>query len=81
MAQAGNAPNDSEYVRDDPTLYSARERLLDGLELADRHLEIHLASVAEKQRLWWKNAVINSFFIGSWYALMFCISKTYRLPN
>ena len=81
MAHADNAPIDSDYVRDDPTLYSARERLLDGVELADHPLEIHLASVVEKKRLWWKNAVINSFFIGSWYALVFCISETYRLPD
>lgn len=27
---------------------------------------IHLASVAEKKRLWWRNAVVNASFIASW---------------
>jgi len=27
----------------------------------------HLASVAEKKRLWWRNAVINTLFIASWF--------------
>jgi hypothetical protein len=72
MAQAENASNDSEYARDDPVGYSARQRLLDAVELVDEGTEIHLASVAEKQRLWWKDAVINSFFIASWCVIPFC---------
>ena len=28
--------------------------------------QIHLASLTEKKRLWWKNAVINACFISSW---------------
>lgn len=28
--------------------------------------QIHLASLAEKKRLWWRNAVINACFIASW---------------
>lgn len=30
----------------------------------DEH--VHLASLAEKKRLWWRNAVINALFIASW---------------
>lgn len=30
------------------------------------HLNVHLASIAEKKKLWWKNAIINSAFIASW---------------
>ena len=30
------------------------------------HIHVHLASLAEKKRLWWKNAVINTCFISSW---------------
>lgn len=26
----------------------------------------HLASVAEKKRIWWRNAIINTLFIASW---------------
>jgi hypothetical protein len=28
---------------------------------------LHLASLAEKKRLWWRNAIINTIFIASWY--------------
>ena len=31
---------------------------------------IHLASVVERKRLWWRNATINTLFIGSWYVLL-----------
>ena len=30
---------------------------------------VHVASLAEKKRLWWTNAFINLFFIAGWYAL------------
>ncbi|KAG1864391.1 triose-phosphate transporter family-domain-containing protein [Suillus subluteus] len=28
---------------------------------------IHIASLAEKQRIWWRTAIINACFIASWY--------------
>ena len=28
--------------------------------------DIHLASLAEKKRLWWRNAIVNMVFIASW---------------
>ena len=27
---------------------------------------VHIASVAEKKRLWWRNATINAMFIAAW---------------
>jgi hypothetical protein len=39
-------------------------------EPEDQDEQVHLASLAEKKRLWWRNAVINSFFIASWYVLL-----------
>lgn len=30
---------------------------------------IHLATVAEKKSLWWRNAIINALFIASWFGL------------
>jgi solute carrier family 35 protein C2 len=27
---------------------------------------LHLASLAEKKRLWWRNGIINGAFIASW---------------
>jgi len=29
--------------------------------------DIHIASPAEKQRIWWRSAIINACFIASWY--------------
>ncbi|KZT08442.1 TPT-domain-containing protein [Laetiporus sulphureus 93-53] len=29
--------------------------------------QVHLASLVEKKRLWWRNAVINTAFIASWF--------------
>lgn len=31
--------------------------------------EVHLASLAEKKRLWWRNAFINASFIASWFVM------------
>ncbi|PPQ77189.1 hypothetical protein CVT25_011035 [Psilocybe cyanescens] len=38
-------------------------------EVVDNALSkgVHLASVAEKKRLWWRNAIINTLFIASWF--------------
>lgn len=65
-----------------PHLASASERYsLEGqpLRLSSEHDEppssaslregMHLASLAEKKRLWWRNAIINTLFIASWYGL------------
>ncbi|KAI0769625.1 TPT-domain-containing protein [Trametes elegans] len=35
---------------------------------------VHLASLAEKKRLWWRNAFINSLFIASWFLFATLIS-------
>jgi len=37
-------------------------------------LDVHLASVEEKKRLWWRNALINLMFIGSWFFFATVIS-------
>lgn len=29
--------------------------------------DVHIATRAEKKRLWWKNALVNTFFILTWY--------------
>ncbi|CAL1708093.1 unnamed protein product [Somion occarium] len=36
-------------------------------DLYDDGTDIHLATVEEKKRLWWKNAFINALFIASWF--------------
>ncbi|CDO69259.1 hypothetical protein BN946_scf185042.g161 [Trametes cinnabarina] len=35
---------------------------------------VHLASMAEKKRLWWRNALINALFIASWFFFATLIS-------
>ncbi|OBZ67087.1 putative transporter C22E12.01 [Grifola frondosa] len=35
---------------------------------------VHLASLAEKKRLWWRNALINAAFIASWFFFAILIS-------
>jgi len=42
----------------------------DQIDLADG-AAIHLASLAEKKRLWWRNAFINTIFIASWWVILF----------
>lgn len=37
--------------------------------------DLHLASEAEKKRLWWRNAVINAIFIAAWCV---CPALMYR---
>ncbi|KAF9564763.1 triose phosphate transporter, partial [Agrocybe pediades] len=36
-----------------------------------RSAGVHIASVEEKKRLWWRNAVINTLFMLSWYVFLF----------
>ena len=36
----------------------------------------HLASIVEKKRLWWRNALINALFIASWCAAMSLLPAT-----
>jgi solute carrier family 35 protein C2 len=44
----------------------------------DAHSEfnVHIASLAEKKRIWWRTAIINACFIASWY-----VDVTVRLLN
>lgn len=63
MSTAPNTGHD-EYPLDldDTIARSSVERAL-GMD-EDEH--VHLASLTEKKRLWWRNAVINGAFIVSW---------------
>ncbi|CCL99847.1 uncharacterized protein FIBRA_01871 [Fibroporia radiculosa] len=40
----------------------------------DELIPVHVASLAEKKRLWWRNAVINVGFIASWFAFAIVLS-------
>ncbi|KAI0633289.1 TPT-domain-containing protein [Trametes polyzona] len=46
----------------------------DGREADGYDHQVHLASLAEKKRLWWTNALINLLFIASWFFFATLIS-------
>lgn len=52
-----NGHANTEDLEDDAPVY----------DLYDEASDVHLASVEEKKRMWWKNAFINMLFIASWY--------------
>ncbi|KAJ7124982.1 triose-phosphate transporter family-domain-containing protein [Mycena epipterygia] len=40
----------------------------DEIEMLTHNPEpVHLATLAEKKRLWWRNAIVNALFIASWF--------------
>lgn len=64
MSTAPNTGHD-EYPLDlDNTI--ARNSVERALGVMDEDEHVHLASLTEKKRLWWRNAVINGAFIVSW---------------
>ncbi|TFK44489.1 triose-phosphate transporter family-domain-containing protein [Crucibulum laeve] len=57
-----------EYSRVEPLASSSRASLSyeeDGV--TPDTANVHLASLDEKKRLWWRNATINTLFIASWF--------------
>ena len=64
---AGVSPDTPEY---EPILSDAEQSIEShdgGAILHDVDGSVHIASKAEKKTLWWRSAVINSFFILTWY--------------
>jgi hypothetical protein len=59
-------PESSEH---EPILSNTEQSVgADGEDtILDSEGDVHIASHAEKKRLWWKNALINAFFILTWY--------------
>lgn len=51
------------------------------VNLGDDELNVHVASLAEKKRLWWRNALINMSFIAAWYALSLLLCFMYILTQ
>lgn len=66
------APDD--YSLDDPS--TVQSRLLSTSDNENGYVsldgDVHLASVDEKKRLWWKNATINTLFIAAWCVFYSC---------
>lgn len=63
-------PGIDEYSLDEPLHHpQARQSFTyDVDDIREEHdaQGIHLASLAERKRLWWRNATINTLFIASW---------------
>lgn len=52
---------------EDPGAYSEQEETVRWRRSVEGEVsDLHLASEAEKKRLWWRNAVINALFIAAW---------------
>jgi hypothetical protein len=64
MAQDQHEPD--EYMPADRLSFTSRESLSDDGESDLDDSDVHLASIEEKKRLWFKNAAINALFIGAW---------------
>ncbi|KAF7982004.1 hypothetical protein HWV62_30851 [Athelia sp. TMB] len=62
MSTTSNGHN--AYPLNDTITRDSLDRVLAGVDEDDH---VHLASLAEKKRLWWRNAVINLAFIASWF--------------
>ncbi|KII91983.1 hypothetical protein PLICRDRAFT_103092 [Plicaturopsis crispa FD-325 SS-3] len=59
------AQTHQEYDVEDPDVFRTSHEPI-GVPPQEAY-SIHLASVAEKKRLWWRNAFINAFFIACWF--------------
>ncbi|KAJ6497817.1 TPT-domain-containing protein [Mycena sanguinolenta] len=58
--------NETEYSLDESL--AGRALQYDDAELRSRDPPpVQLATLAQKKRLWWRNAIINTLFIGSWF--------------
>lgn len=58
--------NVEEYPLNDPLSYRRSLDHDEGQSVTMRSRGLHYASIAEKKRLWWRNAIVNALFISSW---------------
>jgi len=65
MERTAHAVN-SELNLSNPHLEGSRSSYEDDIPLGTANEGIHFASIVEKRRLWWRNAIINTLFIASW---------------
>ncbi|KAJ6593632.1 triose-phosphate transporter family-domain-containing protein [Mycena capillaripes] len=58
--------DDTQYSLDESL--AGRSRHFDDAEMHSPDLEpVQLATLAQKKRLWWRNAIVNTLFIASWF--------------
>lgn len=53
----------------------------DAVDTEDFREDVHLATLEEKKRRWWRNALINLLCIGSWYVLVISKRKMWYLTS
>ena len=63
-------PPQTDYDTQPPHLLNQPPNYEDIVVEDDSHEDIHLATVEEKKRRWWRNALINVLFIASWYVVL-----------
>ena len=63
-------PPQTDYDTQPPHSLNRPPNYEDVLAADDSNEDIHLATVEEKKRRWWRNALINMLFIASWYVLL-----------
>lgn len=59
--------NGEEYPLDNPLPRGLSIDQDEGYPATLHNRGLHYASIAEKKRLWWRNAIINALFIASWF--------------
>ncbi|KAF9047363.1 triose-phosphate transporter family-domain-containing protein [Panaeolus papilionaceus] len=57
----------SEQELTEPLTLNSRTSYDQDIPYTSLNEGVHLASVAEKRHLWWRNAIINTLFIASWF--------------
>ncbi len=73
LASIDDASQDELLSHDGPGPDSSHDEPLLGAD-TQTHQGIHLATLKEKRRLWWKNALIDALFICSWYVICYDVS-------
>lgn len=73
LASIDDASQDELLSHNGPGPDSNHDEPLLGAD-GQTHQRIHLATLKEKRRLWWKKAFIDALFICSWYVICYDIS-------
>ncbi|KDR75307.1 hypothetical protein GALMADRAFT_249326 [Galerina marginata CBS 339.88] len=84
MERMHHDDNSEQYSLGELPASRARLSYEDDIGNRLQHEGVHLASIAEKKRLWWRNAVINALFIASWFifaTLLSVYNKWMFSPN
>lgn len=70
--------NGYAYLTSSPRHSREHGNVIDHLDYDE---QVHIASEAEKRRLWWRNAFINALFIASWCVSTPCLTSALLLSR